>query len=215
MLLRAMKARSAGFTLLEIMIVIALLAVLLGLAAPSFGEFIRNSRITGKANDLLAGLNLARTEAIKRRAPVTVCATSDAAASTPECDADSDFSQWIVFVDDDGDPDDLPADEGNGTFEPLSGETLLLRSSGPVESISTLPSEDVAGYVQFGLDGFQRRDGGAAPADLSVLMCDDRGNKAISGSTISAARALFISRTGRSEVSRSVSRIDALEEDCP
>ena len=70
-----MKAKSAGFTLLEIMLVIALLAILLGLGAPSFTEFMRNSRITGKANDLLAGLNLARTEAIKRHVPVTVCAT--------------------------------------------------------------------------------------------------------------------------------------------
>jgi type IV fimbrial biogenesis protein FimT len=210
-----MKAKSSGFTLLEIMIVIALLAVLIGLGAPSMGEFIRNSRITGKANDLLAGLNVARTEAIKRHVPVTVCATGNATEDVPECDANADFSQWIAFVDDDGVPDDPPEDEGNGTFEPDSDEVLLLRSSGTVESISTLPSEDVEGYVQFGLDGFQRRDGGAAPTDLSILMCDDRGNKAVSGASISAARALFISRTGRSEVSRSVSRIDALQENCP
>jgi type IV fimbrial biogenesis protein FimT len=211
-----MKAKSAGFTLLEIMIVIALLAVLIGLGAPSFGEFIRNSRITGKANDLLAGLNVARTEAIKRHVPVTVCATDDATEATPECDADADFSQWIVFVDDDGNPDDAVVDEGNGTFEAGSDEVLLLRSSESVTSITTLPSEDVAGYVQFGLDGFQRRDGGLdAPTDLSILMCDDRGNKAISGAEISAARALYVSRTGRSEVSRSVDRIDDLEEDCP
>ena len=91
-----MKAKSAGFTLLEIMIVVALVAVLIGISAPSIGEFIRNSRITGKANDLLAGLNVARTEAIKRHVPVTVCATNDALATTPACDADADFSQWIV-----------------------------------------------------------------------------------------------------------------------
>ena len=210
-----MKAKSSGFTLLEIMIVIALLAVLVGIGAPSMGEFIRNSRITGKANDLLAGLNVARTEAIKRHVPVSVCAVADASLDTPECDDTEDFSQWIAFVDDDGVPDDAVVDEGNGTFEPDSDEVLLVRSSGTVESISTLPSEDVEGYVQFGLDGFQRRDGGAAPTDLSILMCDDRGNKPISGASISAARALFISRTGRAEVSRSVSRIDALQENCP
>jgi len=216
-----MKAKSAGFTLLEIMIVIALLAVLIGLAAPSFGDFIRNSRLTGKANDMLAGLNLARTEAIKRHVPVTVCATDDVEAVTPECDADADFGQWIVFVDDGSDPDD-PADPldpivdpANGTFEPGAGEVLLLRSSPSIASIATLPSADVEGYVQYGLDGFQRRDGGAAPTDLTILMCDDRGNKAVSGPDISAARAVFVSRTGRAEVSRSVDRIDLLEEECP
>ena len=214
-----MKAKSAGFTLLEIMLVIALLAILLGLGAPSFTEFMRNSRITGKANDLLAGLNLARTEAIKRHVPVTVCATSDAAAVAPECDPDADFSQWIVFVDDDGDPDDAVVDEGNGTFEPDSDEILLRRSSDSIASITTLPSADVEGYVQFGQDGFQRRDLGAAPTDLVVLMCDERGNKAISGPDISAARAMFITRTGRAEVSRSLERITGLKDDfgveCP
>jgi type IV fimbrial biogenesis protein FimT len=215
-----MKAKSSGFTLLEIMIVIALLAVLIGIGAPSMGEFIRNSRITGKANDLLAGLNVARTEAIKRHVPVTVCATEDAEADAPECDPDADFSQWIAFVDDDGQPGTPASTEGDGAFDPPvnpgdPGEILLTRSSGSIESITTLPSEDVEGYVQFGLDGFQRRDGGAAPTDLSILMCDDRGNKPISGPNISAARALFITRTGRAEVSRSVERIDDLEEDCP
>jgi prepilin-type N-terminal cleavage/methylation domain-containing protein len=209
-----MKARQTGFTLLEVMIVIALLAVLVGIGAPSFGDFLRNSRITGKANDLLAGLSLARTEAIKRHAPVSVCATDDASAATPTCDAAADFSQWIAFVDDDGDPDAVSGDEGNGTFEPGSDEILLTRSSGTIASITTTPSAAVADgddirYVQFGLDGFQRRGDGSAPTDLSVLMCDDRGNKAISGADTSAARALFISRTGRAEVSRSVTRITA------
>jgi hypothetical protein len=148
-----------------------------------------------------------------------VCATADAAAVAPECDADADFSQWIVFVDDDGDPDDAVVDEGNGTFETDSDEILLLRSSDSIATITTLPSEDVEGYVQFGQDGFQRRDGGAAPTDLAVLMCDDRGNNAVSGADISAARAMFITRTGRAEVSRSVDRVADAKDDfgveCP
>jgi type IV fimbrial biogenesis protein FimT len=202
-----MKAKSSGFTLLEIMMVVALLAVLIGLAAPSFGDFVRNSRITGKANDLLGGLNLARTEAIKRHVPISVCAVADASLDTPVCKDTADFSQWIAFVDDDTTTITAKGTDGNGVFNSGSGEILLTRSSGTVASIKTIPSSDVKGYIQFGLDGFQRRSGGAAPTDLSIRMCDDRKNKAISGANISAARALFISRTGRSEVSRSVSRI--------
>jgi len=214
MLRLAMKAKQSGFTLVEAMFVLVIAAILLSVAAPSFRDFIRNSRITGKANDLLVGLNLARSEAIKRHAPVVVCATDDASAAAPTCDAGADFSQWIVFVDDDGDSGVASGNEGNGTYEPGSDEVLLSRSSGTIPSISTTPSAGVADgndfrYVQFGLDGFQQRGDASAPTDVSVIMCDDRGNVAASGADASAARALFISRTGRAEVSRSVTRITA------
>ena len=210
MLRRAMKAKQSGFTLIELMVTIVLLAVLLGIGAPSFAEFIRNSRITSTANDLLAALHLARTEAIKRRAPVTVCGTSDAQAEEPECDTES-FAEWLVFVDDDGDMDVPSGDEGNGTFEPDSDEILLRRSAPARDGISSYPNEAVGGYIQFGIDGFQRRDGGTAPTDLDIRFChDSKENVIVSGTDDSAARAVLVSRTGRPEVSRSYSRIDAL-----
>ena len=210
MIRAAMKAKARGFTLLELMITIALVAILLGIGAPSFAEFIRNSRITSKANDLLAAMHLARTESIKRRAPVTVCGSSNSDAAAPACDTAS-FDEWIVFVDDDGDPDVATGQEGNGTYEPGSGEILLLRSAPARDDISTFPSDDVGGYVQFGLDGFQRRAGGVAPTDLDIRLCHDaKGNVITSGADDSAARALLVTRTGRPEITRSFARIDGL-----
>jgi hypothetical protein len=132
---------------------------------------------------------------------------ADASLDTPVCKDTADFSQWIAFVDDDTTTITTKSTDGDGVFNSGSGEILLTRSSGTVASITTIPSSDVKGYVQFGLDGFQRRSGGTAPTELSIRMCDDRKNKAISGNNYSAARALFISRTGRAEVSRSVTRI--------
>jgi len=207
MLRRAMKAKAAGFTLIELMVTIVILAVLLGIGAPSFAEFIRNSRITSKSNELLAAMHLARGEAIKRRVPITVCSSDDAQKDSPGCDGAS-FDEWIVFVDDDGNADVPSGNEGNGSFEPASGETLLRRSGDATRGISAYSNESANGYVQFGLDGFQRRHLGAAPVDLDIRIChDSKGNKIASGTDESTARAVLIVRTGRPEVTRSYSRI--------
>lgn len=209
MLPAAMKARAAGFTLVELMITIVLVAILLGIAAPSFAEFTRNARITAAANDLLAALHLARTEAIKRRASVTVCASSNPTAANPSCDAGGSFNGWIVFVDDDADPDTTSGKEGNAAFDPGAGtgDEVLLRTSGrPHDGISVVPSTT---YVQFGANGFQRRAGGAAPTEINVRICDSRGSKSL-GSSGSAARLLSVSRPGRPQVSRDVAAIKAL-----
>jgi type IV fimbrial biogenesis protein FimT len=207
MLAPAMKAKHAGFTLIEMMVAVLLAAILLGIGAPSFVDFLRNARLTSASNGLLGAVHLARTEAIKRRAPVTVCASSDPTKATPSCDDKGDFSGWLVFVDDDGDPDVGSGKEGNGTFEPGTGDEVLIRTSGrPADGVTVIPS---AVYLQFGENGFQSRPGGAAPADVNVRFCDKRGSAAI-GDSGSAARLLEVSRTGRPQVSRDTTAIKAL-----
>jgi type IV fimbrial biogenesis protein FimT len=93
-----MKANTAGFTLIELMFTIAVAAVLLAVGVPNFRDFVRNSRMAGAANDIITDFNLARSEAIKRGVPVTLCKSQDGAT----CDADAvdPFNRWIVFVDD-------------------------------------------------------------------------------------------------------------------
>ncbi len=61
----------SGFTLLELMVVVVIAGILLAIGVPAMGNFIRNSRMTAAANDLMGTLHYARSEAIKRRAPVT------------------------------------------------------------------------------------------------------------------------------------------------
>lgn len=82
-----------GFTLIELMVAIAVLAILLGIAVPSFKDALLGSTLTSQANNLVAAINLARTEAIKRNVRVTLCASSDGLA----CASSGGWEQgWIV-----------------------------------------------------------------------------------------------------------------------
>lgn len=66
-----------GFTLVELMVTLAVAAVLIAIAAPSFNEVTTGSKLRSQAQDLAAGALLARSEAIKRNQEVTLCSSSD------------------------------------------------------------------------------------------------------------------------------------------
>ena len=88
--------RAGGFTLIEMMTAILILAILVGLAVPSFNNASLSGKLTGFANDLLASSQLARSEAIKRNVAVTMCASSDGST----CDDPEGWETgWIVVAD--------------------------------------------------------------------------------------------------------------------
>ena len=195
MLRRAMKAKQSGFTLVELMFTITVLAVLLGIGVPNFRDFIRNSRLTSAANDLLADLNLARSEAVKRRVPVTLC-KSDGVVCVKDA---SPFRRWIVFVDD-ADPAASVNTDGNGIRDSVN--EVILRDS----TVSATLNAPAAGHTAIYLpSGFP-----AVAANLTqVIFCDSRGT-AISVGGVSAARGLTISATGRPDVTRDKATSDGL-----
>lgn len=87
---------SGGFTLTEVMMAIAVAAIVVTIGVPSFQTMILNSRKDTAISDLQSSLALARNNAITRRQTITVCKSND----NSSCATDGDWSQgWIVFTD--------------------------------------------------------------------------------------------------------------------
>lgn len=189
--------RSRGFTLLELMMVVALTAVILAVGAPSFRDFRRNAHLTGIANDLLASTQLARTEAIKRQVPVSICPAQDARAAV--CAGES-FSGWIVFVDPDGDCSRTsPATE------------VLLGQEAPGDTPVSVTANGTC--ISFGAKGFLRAAGGRAPA-TQILFCDERGTAPAVPTAPSPARGLRLLPTGRGQITREPATLASWELPC-
>jgi type IV fimbrial biogenesis protein FimT len=105
-------ARSAGFSLPELMVVVAIAAVAIGVAAPGFGELARAQRLRSAATDLFAAIGLARAQAIARNERVKLM---------PADPAGQDWSRgWTVFVDRDGDRQPGDGDEIIAVHGPLA-----------------------------------------------------------------------------------------------
>ncbi len=88
----------AGFTMVELIITIAILAVGLVLAVPSIRVTMANNQIAVANNSIMAGFNLARSEAITRGNGVVICPSRDG----NNCDNNRWNTGWIVFDDTDG-----------------------------------------------------------------------------------------------------------------
>lgn len=95
----SLSAQNAGFTLIELMIVMVIVAIFVTVGVPNFQNLIRENRLATHANELVSSLHFARSEAIKRRQQVTVCRSANGTA----CVAGGTSSWetgWLVFVDD-------------------------------------------------------------------------------------------------------------------
>lgn len=115
-----------GFTIIELMIAVLVSAVLLTIGVPSFATLIANNRVTAQANELVGGLNLARSEAIKNGQRVSVCSSTDGSS----CAANTDWATgWLVFNDSDGNGAVASADDILRAFEAAAGNSTITGSA--------------------------------------------------------------------------------------
>lgn len=149
-----MKTALRGFTLIELMVVVAVLAILATVAVPGMRDFVQQNRLAAQSNELVGSFALARSEALKRGAPVSVCRSADGASCTGNWQ-----DGWIVFADSAA-PGAAPAvDELVRVTSELSGTTAL---NGPAY-IRYLPSGrlEQSGTQQFTLSAADCADGDA------------------------------------------------------
>ena len=90
------RLRLAGFTLLELMVVLAIVGIMVAVAGPSFQSTIQNSNIASARDSLANGVKMARGEALYKKTTAVICASTDQAT----CSGGSDWEQgWIIFTD--------------------------------------------------------------------------------------------------------------------
>ncbi|WP_052812842.1 GspH/FimT family pseudopilin [Desulfonatronum thioautotrophicum] len=104
--------RESGFSIIEVLIVVAIASILTAIAIPAFNVFIGNTRVSTVTNEFVSALNLARSEAIKRGGDVHVCRSSNGAT----CATSGHWGQgWLI-----ADENDTPIRVREGLREPSS-----------------------------------------------------------------------------------------------
>lgn len=149
---RVRRRPSAGFTLIELMVTVAVLAVLVGIAAPGFRRIIHANRLTTAANEVVAALQAARVEAIRRNSRVTLCPSTDGSTCTG-----TDWTRLIVYT-----------TKTNGTREVIKDVATTQQNAGITVS-GVLSSGTAVSAVSFGADGRVRVGTGTDTAGAIVL----------------------------------------------
>ncbi|MDO9434349.1 MAG: GspH/FimT family pseudopilin [Hydrogenophaga sp.] len=177
---RSPRGRHAGFTLIELMVGVAIMAVLLVVGVPSFQSAIASNRLTSSTNDMVSALALARTEAIRRGVRVTVCKS----ANTTQCTTAGNWAQgWIIFV-------DTTRSTTNAAVD--SGETILASNAATTTNIVMVGSGGVPNFVSFSADGQAKLMNGSAQSGV-LRICSTSGALANNG----RARDIAVAAAGR------------------
>lgn len=151
-----------GFTLIELMLGIALAAVIVSMAAPSFSTAMKNNKIVAEANELIADIHFARSEAVKRSTRVVLCRSAAPSNATPSCggSANNWGSGWLVFADGDADNSYNAAND------------TLIRIGNPSDGAVTVKSNNTANQqLVYNPDGTINTGGNTAV----FAVCDERG----------------------------------------
>jgi type IV fimbrial biogenesis protein FimT len=143
--------KNSGFTLIELVVTVGMIAIVFAIAIPSMTTFTQNDRLTTNINTLIGHLAYARSEAVKRSQQVSICISSN----TTSCTGGNWQDGWIVYIDADG----------SNTF--TAGEQVL-RAQQALDGANTLTTA-IGTQVTYDYRGYVR------PTSVgSFLLCDAR-----------------------------------------
>ena len=177
-----------GFSLIELLVTLAIGVVILAVAAPSFVTFQRNAALTSTVNTLLSAANAARGEAMKRGTYASVVPTDSANWG----------SGWIVFVD----------NNRNGVYDSAT-DTIVLQTEPPPAYVLVTPSTGATAsasppYIMFNAQGYSQDKSGGFGANTVEFARND-----VSGTELlKQTRRLKIAATGRVRVCTPTSTSD-------
>ncbi len=160
-----------GFSLIELLVVMAIMGILLAVSLPSFQQTIESNMTNSQAKLFLTTLSLARSEAIKRGGNVGICASTDGT----DCDAGSWNEGWLVFHD--------ANEDSNGAAGSVDAGDTIIRVFDPLGA-ATITTFTV-NWIEYSSLGYS-----ATPGTQTLLICPTSG-------TSVNARSIEIGPSGR------------------
>lgn len=179
---------SKGFTLIELMVTVAIAAILLMVAVPSMGTFKRNAELTSATNTLLSAINAARGEAMKRGMNAMVIPTNNG----------TDWNTgWVVFVDKDR----------TQAYDSATDTTVSTQNALPnyFNVTGNNTAKATPSYIMFDASGYPKtKAGGFGALTLNLVRTDTTGSD-----VFAQTRRIMISLTGRARTCTPASATDS------
>lgn len=169
----------SGFTLVELIITLTIAGILMALAIPAMKAFILDQRLTTQANDFIADLNLARSEAVRQASNVVIC-KQGGSVSSPSCSTSTAWDAgWVVFVD----------ANSNGALASNESVLRIRQSLDGSNTLNAIPSStNSIVFTNAGLTTL------SSSTEIAMRLCDSRG--------ASKAVTVWVNFTGRARTDR-------------